>query len=228
MTQQHRQNHATWECKYHVVFIPKYRKRTIFGVIKKRLGDVFHELARRRESKIEEGHLMPDHVHMLISIPPKYSVAQVIGFMKGKSSIWIAQNVERKARNFTGHKFWARGYFVSTVGRDEEMIEPQNEMHRERKSHQRYEQIVATVVDEHGLTEATDVVTLGSKLQDDLGMDEVDQMEVLFRAEERFSIVLPDNDIGPSSTMGDIVARIAERLGENEGRSSRVEAIQAA
>ena len=90
------------------------------------------------------------------------------------------------------------------------------------------EQIVATVVDEHGLTEATDVVTLGSKLQDDLGMDEVDQMEVLFRAEERFSIVLPDNDIGPSSTMGDIVARIAERLGENEGRSSRVEAIQAA
>jgi putative transposase len=74
------------------------------------------------ESKIEEGHLTPDHVHMLISIPPKYSVAEVIGFMKGKSSIWIAQNVERKARNFTGHKFWARGYFVSTVGRDEETI----------------------------------------------------------------------------------------------------------
>ena len=72
MTQQHQQNHATWECKYHVVFIPKYRKKAIFGVIKKRLGDVFHELARRRESKIEEGHLMPDHVHMLISIPPKY------------------------------------------------------------------------------------------------------------------------------------------------------------
>ena len=76
MTQQHQQNHATWECKYHVVFIPKYRKKTIFGVIKKRLGDAFHELARRRESKIEEGHLMPDHVHMLISIPPKYSVAE--------------------------------------------------------------------------------------------------------------------------------------------------------
>ena len=122
MTQRHHQNHATWECKYHVVFIQKYRKKAIFGVIKKRLGDVFHELARRRESKIEEGHLMPDHVHMRISIPPKYSVAEVIGFMKGKSSIWIAQNVERKARNFTGHKFWARGYFVSTVGRDEEMI----------------------------------------------------------------------------------------------------------
>ena len=105
-----------------VVFIPKYRKKTIFGAIKKRLGDVFHDLARRRECKIGEGHLMPDHVHMLISIPPKYSVAEVIGFMKGKSSIWIAQNVEREARNFTGHKFWARGYFVSTVGRDEETI----------------------------------------------------------------------------------------------------------
>jgi putative transposase len=105
MTQQHQQNHATWECKYHVVFIPKYRKKAIFGVIKKRLGDVFHELARRRESKIEEGHLMPDHVHMLISIPPKYSVAEVVGFMKGKSSIWIAQNVERKARNSPGTSF---------------------------------------------------------------------------------------------------------------------------
>src|SRR6478735_7466675 len=79
-------------------------------------------LARRRECRIEEGHLMPDHVHMLVSIPPKYSVAEVIGFIKGKSSIWIAQNIERKAKNFTGHKFWARGYFVSTVGRDEETI----------------------------------------------------------------------------------------------------------
>jgi len=76
----------------------------------------------RKECRIEEGHLMPDHVHMLISIPPKYSVAQIIGYMKGKSSIWIAQNVERKMRNFLGHKFWARGYFVTTVGRDEEVI----------------------------------------------------------------------------------------------------------
>jgi putative transposase len=122
MTQQHLLNHATWECKYHVVFIPKYRKKVIFGTVKKRLGEVFHDLARRRESKIEEGHLMADHVHMLISIPPKYSVAEVIGFMKGKSSIWIAQNIERKARNCSGHRFWARGYFVSTVGRDEETI----------------------------------------------------------------------------------------------------------
>ena len=111
MTQQHHLNHATWDCKYHVVFIPKYRKKAIFGKIKKNLGAVFHDLARRRECRIEEGHLMADHVHMLLSIPPKYSVAEVIGFLKGKSSIWIAQNIERKAKNFTGHKFWARGYF---------------------------------------------------------------------------------------------------------------------
>src|SRR5262249_32803686 len=78
--------------------------------------------AQRKECQIEEGHLMSDHVHMLISIPPKYSVSEVIGYLKGKSSIWIAQNVERKLRNFLGHKFWARGYFVSTIGRDEEMI----------------------------------------------------------------------------------------------------------
>ena len=79
-------NHATWECKYHVVFTPKYRKKMLFGKIMRHL--VFHDLARRKECRIEEGHLMPDHVHMLISIPPKYSVAQIIGYMKGKSSIW--------------------------------------------------------------------------------------------------------------------------------------------
>ena len=95
-------NHATWECKYHGVFTPKYRKKVLFGKIKRNLGQVFHDLARRKECRIEEGHLMPDHVHMLISIPPKYSVAQIIGYMKGKSSIWIAQNVERKMRNFLG------------------------------------------------------------------------------------------------------------------------------
>ena len=78
-------NHATWECKYHVVFTPKYRKKLLFGKIKRQLGQVFHDLARRKECRIEEGHLMPDHVHMLISIPPKYSVAQIIGYMKGKS-----------------------------------------------------------------------------------------------------------------------------------------------
>ena len=119
---QYHMNHATWECKYHVVFTPKYRKKLLFGRIRRHLGTVFHELARCKECQIEEGHLMSDHVHILISIPPKYSVAEVIGYLKGKRSIWVAQNVERKLRNFLGHKFSARGYFVSTVGRDEEMI----------------------------------------------------------------------------------------------------------
>ena len=97
MSQDHNHmNHATWECKYHVVFTPKYRKKVLFGQIRRHLGTVFHELARRKECQIEEGHLMPDHVHMLIAIPPKYSVAEVIGYLKGKSSIWIVQNVERK------------------------------------------------------------------------------------------------------------------------------------
>ena len=123
MSQSHNHlNHATWECKYPVVFTPKYRKKVLFGHIRRHLGTVFHDLARPKECQIEQGHLMPDHVHILIAISPKYSVAEVIGFLKGKSSIWIAQNVERKVRNFLGHKFWARGYFVSTVGRDETMI----------------------------------------------------------------------------------------------------------
>ena len=123
MSQDHNHlNHSTWECKYHVVFTPKYRKKVLFGQIRRHLGTVLRELAQRKECKIEEGHLMPDHVHMLISIPPKYSVAEVIGYLKGKSSIWIAQNVERKLRNFLNHKFWASGYFVGTVGRNEEMI----------------------------------------------------------------------------------------------------------
>ena len=105
-----------------MVFIPKCRRKTLFGGIRNYLGDVFRELARERESRIEEGHLMPDHVHMLISIPPKYSVAQVIGYIKGKSAISIARSHMGRRRNFVGYSFWARGYFVSTVGRDETVI----------------------------------------------------------------------------------------------------------
>ena len=115
-------NHSKWECKYHVVFIPKYRRKVIYGQIKQRLGDIFRRLALQKESEIEEGHLMSDHVHMMISIPPKYSVAQVIGFIKGKSAIHIAREFAGRRKNFVGQSFWARGYFVSTVGRDEEMI----------------------------------------------------------------------------------------------------------
>lgn len=115
-------SHTRWECKYHVVFIPKYRKKTIFGQIRKELGDVFRRLARQKESVIEEGHLMPDHVHMMISIPPKYAVSQVIGFIKGKSAIHIARLYAGRKRNYVGQHFWARGYFASTVGRDEQVI----------------------------------------------------------------------------------------------------------
>jgi putative transposase len=115
-------NHTPWDCKYHVVLIAKYRRKVLFGQLRQRLGPVLHDLASRKESIIEEGHMMPDHVPMLLSIPPKYSVSQVMGFMKGKSAIWVAQNVDKRSRNFTGAHFWARGCFVSTVGGDEELI----------------------------------------------------------------------------------------------------------
>ena len=114
--------HTKWECKYHVVFIPKCRRRKLYGQLRQHLGEVFRQLAQRKQSRIIEGHLVANHVHMLISIPPKYAVAQVIGYIKGKSAIHIARTVGGRRRNFTGEHFWARGYFVSTVGRDEKMI----------------------------------------------------------------------------------------------------------
>lgn len=115
-------NHTTWECKYHVVFIPKCRRKTLYGSLRKYLGEVFRDLAAQKECRVEEGHLMPDHVHMLLSIPPKYSVSQVVGFIKGKSAIHLARVYGERKRNFVGQHFWARGYFVSTVGRDESVI----------------------------------------------------------------------------------------------------------
>jgi putative transposase len=115
-------SHTKWECKYHVVFIPKCRRKTLFGQLRQHLGEVFHRLAAQKESRIEEGHLQPDHVHMLISIPPKYAVSQVVGFNKGKSAIYVARVYGDKKRNFVGQSFWARGFFVSTVGRDETVI----------------------------------------------------------------------------------------------------------
>ena len=114
--------HTKWDYKYHVVFIPKCRRKALFAQLRKHLGDVFRTLTEQKESKIVEGHLMPDHVHMLISIPPKYSVAQIIGYIKGKSAIHIARVYIGQRKNFTGQHFWARGYFVSTVGADEELI----------------------------------------------------------------------------------------------------------
>jgi len=132
-------NHTRWECKYHVVFIPKYRKKVLFGQIRKEMGEVFHRLARQKESLIEEGHLMPDHVHMMISIPPKYAVSQVIGFIKGKSAIHIARMYAGRKRNYVGQSFWARGYFASTVGRDEQVI--RNYIRHQEKEDRRVDQM---------------------------------------------------------------------------------------
>jgi putative transposase len=115
-----RLSHTLWECKYHLVWIPKCRKKTLYGPLRKYLGSLFKDLATQRECEIIEGHLLPDHVHILISIPPKYAVAQVVGFIKGKSAIHIARTYLGRRKNFTGQNFWARGYYVSTVGKDEE------------------------------------------------------------------------------------------------------------
>ncbi len=114
--------HTRWECKYHIVWIPKGRRKVLYGHLRKHLGGVLRELARQRECTVEEGHLLADHVHMLISIPPKYGVAQVVGYLKGKSAIHIARSYLGRRQNFTGQHFWARGYYVSTVGRDEAAI----------------------------------------------------------------------------------------------------------
>jgi len=114
--------HTVWDCKYHVVWIPKYRRKVLYGQLRKELGTVIKELAKQKESEVMEGKLMADHVHMLISIPPKYSVAQVIGFIKGKSAIYVARLFGRQ-RNFVGQSFWARGYCVSTAGLDEAVIQ---------------------------------------------------------------------------------------------------------
>lgn len=115
-------SHTVWDCKYHVVWIPKCRRKVIYGQLRKHLGQVLRELAMQKESKVVEGHLMGDHVHMLISIPPKYAVAQVVGFIKGKSAIHIARTYGGQRKNFVGQSFWARGYYVSTVGRDEKTV----------------------------------------------------------------------------------------------------------
>ena len=115
-------NHTKWQCKYHIVFIPKYRRRTLYGAIRRRLGEAFHRLAEQKECWIEEGHIMPDHVHMLLNVPPKLAVSSVVGYIKGKSAIHIARHYQGRARNYAGQAFWARGYFVDTVGRDTEMI----------------------------------------------------------------------------------------------------------
>ena len=132
-------NHSKWECKYHVVFIPKGRRKVLYGELRKHLGEILRDLAQHKESRIEEGHLMKDHVHMMISIPPKYAVSSVVGYIKGKSAIHLARVYGERKRNFVGQSFWARGYFVSTVGRDEEVI--RNYIRHQEKEDERLEQL---------------------------------------------------------------------------------------
>jgi putative transposase len=114
-------HHTKWECKYHLVWIPKCRKKVLYGQLRRDLGPILRRLALQKETEVLEGKLKVDHVHMVVSIPPKYSVSQVVGYMKGKSAIWVARATGR-SRNFVGQNFWARGYCVSTIGLDEEAI----------------------------------------------------------------------------------------------------------
>ena len=114
--------HSRWDCKYHVVFIPKGRKKNLYGKIREFLKPVFHELAQQKDCQIIEGHLAVDHVHMCISIPPKHPVSAIIGYLKGKSAIAVARQFSGRRRNFNGENFWARGYAVSTVGYEVEKV----------------------------------------------------------------------------------------------------------
>ena len=115
-------SHSKWNCKYHLIFVPKFRKKVLYGKIREFLGRQFHELANQKGCKIEKGNMVQDHVHMLISIPPKYPVSEIVGYIKGKSAIAVARQFGNKQRNFNGERFWARGYAVSTVGFEIEQI----------------------------------------------------------------------------------------------------------
>ncbi len=133
-------NHTRYECKYHIIFIPKYRKKILYGELRTYLGEIFHGLAKQKKCDILEGHICKDHVHMLISIPPKYSVSEIVGFIKGKSAISIARTYLGVKRNFTNQSFWARGYYVSTVGKDEEAV--RDYIVKQENEERRLEQLV--------------------------------------------------------------------------------------
>jgi putative transposase len=132
-------SHTKGEGKYHVIFIPQGRRKALYGQLRAAVGEVCRELARQKESKVEEGHLRPDHVHRVLSIPPKYAVSQVVGYRKGKSAISMARTLGGKGRNFVGEQFWARGYFVSTVGRDETVV--RQYLEQQEAEDQRLEQL---------------------------------------------------------------------------------------
>lgn len=121
MREWNSQSHVRWYCRYHLIIVPKYRRKSMFGALRRDIGNILKELCKRYEVELIEGHVMPDHVHMLLGIPPKFSVANIVGKLKGKSTILINQKYV-KQRNFRGLHFWSRGYCVSTVGLDEGVI----------------------------------------------------------------------------------------------------------
>ena len=116
------QSHVKWECKYHVVIVPKYRQRRLFGSRRQKVGEILRQLCRQKDIELLEGHAMPDHVHMLLSVPPKYSIAMTVGYLKGKSAVRIHRELRKTQGTLFGRAFWSRGYCVSTVGLDEAMI----------------------------------------------------------------------------------------------------------
>ena len=116
------QAHVKWECKYHVVFLPKYRQRKLFGSVRREIGTILRQLCRQKGVEVLQGNALPDHVHMLLSVPPKYSIAMTIGYLKGKSAVRIHRELLKTKGTLFGRAFWSRGYCVSTVGLDEAMI----------------------------------------------------------------------------------------------------------
>ena len=114
-------SHVRWDCQYHIVFIPKYRRKVIFGKLRSNIGPILRDLCDQKGVKVLEGHAMPDHIHLCLKIPPKYAVSYIIGFVKGKSAVRVHREL-LKERRMTGLHFWAPGYWVSTVGRDEESV----------------------------------------------------------------------------------------------------------
>ena len=128
------QAHVKWECKYHVVILPKYRKKVFYGKIRRQIGQILRDLCRQKEVELVEGKAMPDHIHLLLSVPPKYSLAMTVGYLKGKSAIRIHRELMRTQGTLFGRKFWARGYCVSTVGLDEAQI---RRYIQEQEKHQR-------------------------------------------------------------------------------------------
>jgi len=132
------QAHVRWDCKYHLVFVPKYRRKRFYGRLRREVGSILRELCEQKGIGLEEGHAMPDHIHLLLAIPPKLAVADVVGFLKGKSAVLIHRRFAKEQR-FTGYHFWARGYFVSTVGLDEALV--RKYIREQEKTDQRQERL---------------------------------------------------------------------------------------